>query len=292
MLEAIPSPDETATWPPVFELLRPLQQLQAPPIPLVPLPTWTVNIPALLDVAPPDPTRIPPLFPEEAEPVLKTRWPLTPQFPAFDARTKTVPLLETVPSPDDTHTVPPLSRALSPPAVAKPPPVPLVPLPTASIIRPPLPRVLALEPKCISPEFPENVEPVLNKSFPLAPETPLFIDSMLRAPLLVAEPSPVDNGARPPVHVALRPAFRVAMLPVPLVPLPATMKIPPPRPAVVAPEPTRRTPLFPSFEDPELKTMQPLRPTAPELDVRMHKAPLLALLPSPVQTAIAPPEAV
>ena len=39
-----------------------------------------------------------------------------------------------------------------------------------------------------------------------------------------------------------------------LIPLPALMRVAPPRPDVAAPDPTSRVPLFPVFDEPELKT--------------------------------------
>ena len=71
-------------------------------------------------------------------------------------------------------------------------------------------------------------------------------------------------------------------------PVPTVTKMEPPRPPVVAPDPTYRAPLLPPGV-PELKTRRPLTPAVPALAVRIVNEPLLEAVPSPVAILRAPP---
>ena len=78
------------------------------------------------------------------------------------------------------------------------------------------------------------------------------------------------------------------MAPAPLVPLPAITDKTPPRPPVVARDPTDKQPLLPDFDEPELKVRSPLEPAIPELILRTTRLPLLLAVPSP-DASIRPP---
>jgi hypothetical protein len=55
LLEAVPSPDEMRTTPPVCTMLRPALTYKSPPTPLVPAPTLTTMAPARPAVVAPVP---------------------------------------------------------------------------------------------------------------------------------------------------------------------------------------------------------------------------------------------
>ena len=55
LLEAVPSPDEIRTTPPVCTMLRPALTYRSPPTPLVPAPTLTTMEPARPAVVAPEP---------------------------------------------------------------------------------------------------------------------------------------------------------------------------------------------------------------------------------------------
>jgi hypothetical protein len=83
--------------------------------------------------------------------------------------------------------------------------VPLVPLPTDKITAPPRPAVDAPEPIQIEPLFPLLLVPVLKKSAPLTPFSPVFKLRITTAPLDEAVPSPDMMRTAPPVKTVLRP---------------------------------------------------------------------------------------
>ena len=71
LLEAVPSPDEIRTTPPVCTMLRPACTYKSPPTPLVPAPTLTTMAPARPAVVAPEPRKTAPLLPALAVPELK-----------------------------------------------------------------------------------------------------------------------------------------------------------------------------------------------------------------------------
>ena len=231
-----------------------------------------------------------PEFPFIDVPVLKINRPLAPDSPALLPTNAIAPLLVMVPSPDETRTLPPLATVLRPEASIADPPCPLVPLPIERQPQPPHPTTLGPEPMAIIPEFPDMLLPELKKSKPLSPLIPALDVMTSTCPLLVAVPSPEKSLTFPPVATADLPLVSESPLAAPLVPLPTLRRMAPPRPSVEIAVPVTIDPLFPLFEDPELKVRHPLVPTTPPFDVDTKTQPLLDAVPSPLPIVIDPPD--
>ena len=99
LLDAVPSPPETATVPPVVDVLRPELVRSTFPAPLVPLPTKRSAAPPRPDVAACEPTSTAPEFSDSDVPELNTRRPLDPAAPLLLLCSTIAPLLDAVPSP-------------------------------------------------------------------------------------------------------------------------------------------------------------------------------------------------
>jgi len=70
---------------------------------------------------------------------------------------------------------------------------------------PALPKDAAPDPTKTRPLFPDEDEPVLKYTAPLAPLDPALAERILTIPLVVAVPSPLTKLNKPPVLAELRP---------------------------------------------------------------------------------------
>jgi hypothetical protein len=112
--EAVPSPLDKLSAPPVLAVLRPEKTCTLPPAPLVPLPTVKSTMPPRPSVAAPEPSLRAPLLPLLALPELKMSMPLLPFEPAFALRIETMPLDDAEPKPLARLSAPPVSTVPSP----------------------------------------------------------------------------------------------------------------------------------------------------------------------------------
>ena len=83
--------------PPVNDVLSPLDTVTRPPAALSPLPTTTLRLPLVPEVADPVRRTTEPLLPSLLVPVLRDTEPLTPSTPACSVRNVKEPLDVTLP---------------------------------------------------------------------------------------------------------------------------------------------------------------------------------------------------
>jgi hypothetical protein len=138
--DAVVSPADKTTWPPV---------------PVSPEPTESEIAPALPPTAWPDDIEIEPLSPAVDLPVAKEISPLTPDAPASTVFTDKLPLDVAVLYPVFMETSPPLALSVVSPAVIRiSPPEPVSPEPTRKVIAPALPFFAFPVETAIRPESP------------------------------------------------------------------------------------------------------------------------------------------
>ena len=132
--------------------------------------------------------------------------------------------------------------------------------------------------------------PELNESLPVTPLVPPLAANTHTEPLLLAVPSPLNACTVPPEVDALRPAAAPRITLMPLVPLPAAIRIDPPLPWVAIPVLNATRPLFPLDAVPLLNSSRPPEPSPLSMP-NMQTEPLLNKAPPPALARIIPPVA-
>jgi len=115
----------------------------------------------------------------------------------------------------------------------------------------------------IAPLLPDVEEPDFRANAPLVPSDPLSTLKIVKDPLEVADPNPVDKETLPPVFVVDSPELKTMRPPAPKFPLPTSRLTLPATPDVAGPVSRVIAPLLPEDESPVLMESKPLTPDDP-----------------------------
>ena len=278
--------------PPDATSLRPDNRLNAPPSPLVPLPT--------LALARPPPTPSPrrtrlgrsPLLPEVDAPALNTSRPLAAPAPTLDVPIRSAPPLPVVPSPGARAEGTARERRAS----DRTPGSSHLQTRSSRCPRPAESRRLAptrprqtrrAARRCCLPWTSSAEHQLAARSATAAVRRA----NVHRAAACGRPFARLDADARRPSSRCFSPRPATSSHPNPARSrLPTETRATPARPPTLGPEPRATAPLFPSLDDPELNANRPPDPLAPLFVDPRLRYPLLEQVPSPLIKFSTPPD--